>query len=50
MKIAISSVFLMVSIVLGAQTDQNIYDIIDSVSEERLKKDVKTLVDFRNHF
>ena len=46
MKIAISSVFLMVSIVLGAQTDQNIYDIIDAVSEERLKQDVKTLVDF----
>ena len=46
MKIAISSVFLMVSILLGAQTDQNIYDIIDAVSEERLKKDVKTLVDF----
>ena len=46
MKIAISSVFLMVSILLGAQTDQNIYDIIDAVSEERLKKDVQTLVDF----
>ncbi|MBU2929658.1 M28 family peptidase [Winogradskyella psychrotolerans] len=46
MKIAFSSIFLMVSILLGAQTDQNIYDIINAISEERLKKDVQTLVDF----
>ncbi|MAX71628.1 MAG: peptidase M28 [Flavobacteriaceae bacterium] len=31
---------------LGAQTDSKIYDIIDAISEERLKNDVKTLVDF----
>ena len=29
-----------------AQTDQKIYDIINAVSEERLKNDVKTLADF----
>ena len=35
-----------------SQTDQKIYDIIDAVSAERIKKDVKTLVDFgtRNTF
>ena len=31
---------------LGAQTDPKIYDIIDAISEERLKNDVKTLADF----
>ncbi|MDH7914132.1 M28 family metallopeptidase [Winogradskyella sp. SYSU M77433] len=31
---------------LSAQTDPKIYDIIDAISEERLKNDVKTLVDF----
>lgn len=36
----------------SAQTDQKIYDIIDAVSAERIKKDVRTLVDFgtRNTF
>jgi hypothetical protein len=29
-----------------SQTDPKIYDIIDAVSDERLKSDVKTLVDF----
>ncbi|WP_299334525.1 M28 family metallopeptidase [uncultured Psychroserpens sp.] len=35
-----------------AQTNQNIYDIIDAVSEERLRQDVKTLTGFgtRNTF
>ena len=33
-------------IVTDAQTDQKIYDIIEAVSEDRLKKDVKTLADF----
>ena len=35
-----------------AQTDPKIYDIIDAVSEERLRNDVKTLADFgtRNTF
>ncbi len=31
---------------VSAQQDLKIYDIIDAVSEERLKNDVKTLVDF----
>ena len=31
---------------LNAQTDQKIYDIIDAVSAERIKNDVKTLADF----
>lgn len=37
---------------MTAQTDQKIYDIIENISEERLKKDVKTLADFgtRNTF
>ena len=35
-----------------AQTNQNIYDIIDAVSEDRLRQDVKTLTEFgtRNTF
>ena len=36
----------MLSIALNAQTDQKIYDIIDAVSAERIKSDVKTLADF----
>ncbi|MFT5752063.1 MAG: hypothetical protein ACI828_000734 [Flavobacteriales bacterium] len=31
---------------LSAQTDTRIYDIIDAVSPDRIKKDVKTLADF----
>ncbi|WP_417860289.1 M28 family metallopeptidase [Winogradskyella sediminis] len=46
MKIAISSIFLLFCIVIGAQTDPKIYDIIAAVSEERLKNDVQTLADF----
>jgi hypothetical protein len=44
--------FLIISISMTAQTDQKIYDIIENISEERLKKDVKTLADFgtRNTF
>ncbi|MBG7612208.1 M28 family metallopeptidase [Polaribacter sp. BAL334] len=44
--------FLIITISITAQTDQKIYDIIENVSEERLKKDVKTLADFgtRNTF
>ncbi len=37
---------LFISCSLFAQTDQRMYDIIDAVSAERLKKDVKTLADF----
>ncbi|WP_028873349.1 M28 family peptidase [Psychroserpens burtonensis] len=37
---------------ISAQTHQKIYDIIDTVSEERLREDVKTLTEFgtRNTF
>jgi Zn-dependent M28 family amino/carboxypeptidase len=37
---------------ISAQTHQKIYDIIDTVSEERLRQDVKTLTEFgtRNTF
>ena len=38
--------FLCISISLSAQTDTRIYDIIDAVSPDRIKKDVKTLADF----
>jgi len=45
-KSIIFSMFLICSIGLNAQTDQKIYDIIDAVSAERIKNDVKTLADF----
>ena len=32
--------------IITAQTNEKIYDIIDSISEERLRNDVKTLADF----
>ena len=37
---------LLFSVGIQAQTDPKIYDIIDAVSEERLRSDVKTLADF----
>lgn len=43
---------LTITCVTQAQTDQKLYDIIDAISAERIKADVKTLVDFgtRNTF
>jgi Zn-dependent M28 family amino/carboxypeptidase len=43
---------LFTSTLLTAQTDSRIYDIIDAVSADRIKKDVKTLTEFgtRNTF
>lgn len=38
--------FLFATITTTAQTDTRIYDIIDAVSSDRIKKDVKTLADF----
>jgi len=38
--------FLIASFTLTAQTDTRIYDIIDAVSADRIKNDVKTLADF----
>ncbi|WP_179345690.1 M28 family metallopeptidase [Winogradskyella ursingii] len=46
MKNVITSLFLFFTFYLSAQTDPKIYDIIDAVSEERLRDDVKTLADF----
>lgn len=47
MKLFLPITFLLLfCIKLTAQTDQKIYDIIDAVSAERLKKDVQVLVDF----
>jgi hypothetical protein len=52
MKKIILTPFLLFSILLSSQTNQKIYDIIDSVSAERIQKDVQTLVNFgtRNTF
>ncbi|MBT8303371.1 MAG: M28 family metallopeptidase [Bacteroidia bacterium] len=38
--------FLITGLHLSAQTSQKIYDIIDAVSAERIKNDIKTLADF----
>lgn len=46
MKKALIFLFLFQTIIVGSQTDAKIYDIIDAISEERLKNDVKTLTDF----
>jgi len=46
MKKALIFLVLFQTIITGAQTDPKIYDIIDAISEERLKNDVKTLADF----
>ena len=52
MKYLLTLALLAVFNLTSAQTDQKIYDIIKDVSAERIKKDVKTLVDFgtRNTF
>jgi Zn-dependent M28 family amino/carboxypeptidase len=44
--------FLFISITISAQTDQKIYDIVDAVSADRIKADIKTLTEFgtRNTF
>ena len=44
--------FLFTTTTLLSQTDQKIYDIIETVSEDRIKADVKTLTEFgtRNTF
>ena len=39
-------VFLLISTMIEGQTDTRIYDIINNVSEERIKNDVATLVNF----
>ena len=46
MKTTIISLVLLFSITIEAQTDPKIYDIVDAVSEDRLRNDVKKLADF----
>lgn len=47
MKILINfTIAFLMSFTISAQTDPKIYDIIDAVSVERIKKDVKILADF----
>ena len=46
MKKTLLFLFLFQTVLIGAQTDTKIYDIVDAISEERLKNDVKTLADF----
>jgi hypothetical protein len=48
----ITLLFLLISQTIFSQTDQKIYDIINEVSEDRIKADVKTLTEFgtRNTF
>ena len=52
MKYLTPFLFFIFSISALAQTNQRIYNIIDSVSAERIQKDVQTLVNFgtRNTF
>jgi Zn-dependent M28 family amino/carboxypeptidase len=52
MRKIITSIAICLTITLSAQTDQKIYDIINNVSADRIKKDVKTLTEFgtRNTF
>tara|TARA_R110002073_G_scaffold23229_3_gene79336 strand:- start:7048 stop:8379 length:1332 start_codon:yes stop_codon:yes gene_type:complete len=46
MKQLITFGFCLLTLASFSQTDQKLYDIIDGVSAERIKQDVKTLADF----
>jgi len=52
MKFLISCLFFTISIITLAQTNQKIYNIIDSVSAQHIQKDIQILSDFgtRNTF
>ena len=52
MKYFFTVILITITLSISAQTDSKLYDIIDAVSEERLRSDVKTLADFgtRNTF
>ncbi len=52
MKLTIISLLLFFSSLLSAQTNELLYDIINTVSSERIKQDIQTLVNFgtRNTF
>lgn len=44
--LSIHLLFLLISVTLYSQTDSRIYDIINEVSEERIKNDITTLANF----
>ena len=46
MKYFFTLFIVTITLSISAQTDSKMYDIIDSVSEERLRNDVKILADF----
>lgn len=46
MKTTLTAIVLMCSLTMIAQTDTRLYDIINNVSTERIKADIKTLADF----
>ena len=46
MKYIFLSLTLSIFLLSNSQTDQKIYDIVNAISEERLRNDVKTLADF----
>ncbi len=46
MKRTTSLIIMLLSIVVSAQQDPAIYDIIDNVSEESIRKDITTLANF----
>ncbi|WP_111683908.1 M28 family peptidase [Winogradskyella tangerina] len=46
MKFIFTLLFVSICCINNAQTDPKIYDIIDEISEERLRNDVKKLADF----
>lgn len=52
MKKLLTITAICIAFTLSAQTDQKIYDIINDVSADRIKKDIKTLTEFgtRNTF
>ena len=52
MKDFLTIVLITITLTVSAQNNSKLYDIIDAISEERLRNDVKTLVDFgtRNTF
>ena len=52
MKLKLSFLAFLISLFSYSQTDQKIYDIINSVSADRIEKDVRTLANFgtRNTF
>ncbi|MFC5046017.1 M28 family peptidase [Aquimarina hainanensis] len=52
MKTVFLSIFLISPLLLTAQTDSRLYDIIDQVSAKRIESDIKTLAGFgtRNTF